>query len=457
MKNAFRIISMVLIILMLTACGTKTAVIPEEYVVIDSNTGYYKIPDYNAGNVPEIRTGIGNDSFQDYAPGSDGIFVLQFINKDDPSSLTKNDNPDKIPSVKKFNNKGKLLWTKKYDMPYKGGGSGKLAPYRDGFIVTVEKYPYNNSGQIITQKSCIIRCDKDGNILWRRDVDDYSGRMFSYLFITDDQNIVTIGNWKAEGGKQVSYDASEDIVFTKFDENGEMVMQKSFGGNDFENLLSAAYSKDIGFAVNYYTRMDSLSVNMLACFDEEFNEILSGYKGGEKEYHSAGSMVISNGYIYQTGVKFIDEVGGEQENFIMKLDKTGKVVWRENVKSNQIIMAAALNDGNLVICGDEGDENYISIIDCDGVTLYKSSAKKDNSWITLYPAEDGGFVSISRRNIKNIPQPLYVSSIWFDTETVAAKYDNKLNLIWRKTYDGYHDVMTQDFVYPTIDGKLMVE
>lgn len=455
MKNVFRFLSLGLIMAIFTGCSARSVAVPEGYVVIDSNNGYYKIPDYKAANVPEILTGIPDNSFQGYAPATDGLFILQFADKDDSTPQSKTGTTDKIPVVKKFNKNGKLLWTKRYVTSGLGDGSGKLAAYQDGFVLAVEKYPYN-MGQLTDQKGIIIRCDKEGNLLWQKEIEDYTGRMFSNLFITDAGDIVTIGNWKAEDGKQVAYDAPEDIVFTKFNDEGEMVLQKSFGNSDFENLLDAAYAKDIGFVLNYYTRIDSLPVNMLTCFDENFN-LVSIYKGAGKEHFGPESIIIADGYIYQAGVKYTEAAGDEQEDFLLKLDKTGRVIWREGSKSRVITAITLLNNGNLTVCGVEGDENYIRIIDPDGKTLFEATSKKDSAWTTLYPVKDGGFITIDRRIIRNIPQPAYLSSIWYDTEIMAARYDQELNLIWRKTYNRYIDVTTQDFVYPTIDGRLLVE
>ena len=73
------------------------------------------------------------------------------------------------------------------------------------------------------------------------------------------------------------------------------------------------------------------------------------------------------------------------------------------------------------------------------------------------PTSDGGFIIVSIRNIKTIPRPVYISSIWYDSETVVTKYDKGYKVEWRKTYDGIKDAVGFDRVLPLSDGSVVLE
>jgi hypothetical protein len=50
--------------------------------------------------------------------------------------------------------------------------------------------------------------------------------------------------------------------------------------------------------------------------------------------------------------------------------------------------------------------------------------------------------------IKTVPQPAYISSIWYDTEVTATRYDNRLDMVWRKTFDRYKNTREPTWFIP---------
>jgi hypothetical protein len=70
---------------------------------------------------------------------------------------------------------------------------------------------------------------------------------------------------------------------------------------------------------------------------------------------------------------------------------------------------------------------------------------------------DGGVITIGMQNIKALPQPAELNSIWYDTETIVSRLDASLNVQWRKVYDKHKNVNVRDIAVPLDSGVVIIE
>lgn len=98
-----------------------------------------------------------------------------------------------------------------------------------------------------------------------------------------------------------------------------------------------------------------------------------------------------------------------------------------------------------------GKAGVINCYEKDGKKLLAFEA---DCYGDIKPTDDEGFIIVSVRNIKTVPQPAYISSIWYDTETVVTKYDKNFKIEWRKTYDNIKNAVGLDMVLPLRDGSV---
>ena len=457
-KSCVMYILLIVLLSLISACSSFNSenINDSGYTAVKSDTGYYKIFDYNKRKVKEIHTGMSDSDFRENVPVSDGFYVRQWIKKDDAGGETHSDSKIMVPVLKRYDKYAALLWTKTYDIPGMNGGACSLAEYPDGgFILAIERWPFSDKNHTVYPESFVLRCDKNGKIIWKKSVENFSGAMLSNLVVTEKGEIITVGTWMYKDGKQVKAGVDSDLVFMKFSPDGDVLLQKNFGENGNESLPKALYSDDTGLVVYYYVSADSKPTNKLVCFNKDFDEKWK-YVFDEKEYPTSYQLFISGGFIYQAGVKISGAAGEKQEYFFMKFDKEGNIIWRDRSMSRSITAVTLLNGGNIAIAGTEGKNNYIDIINTDNIKLYSITDRKCTA-TSLYPLDDGGLTAVSVRNIKTVPQPVFASFIWYDTETVASRYGRDLTLVWRKTYDKYKGIMKTDFVYPAKDGNLLVE
>jgi hypothetical protein len=151
--------------------------------------------------------------------------------------------------------------------------------------------------------------------------------------------------------------------------------------------------------------------------------------------------------------------------FIMKIGNNGAKQWETAPDGDgdyAVICTAALADGGFAASINRYEESdnargvYLATYDANGKQMQKIKLPNEIPG-AIQPLQDGGLITIGTQNISTLPQPAYLSSIWYDTETIATKYDSSLNIVWRKIYDKYKNSIRCDVVVPTADGKVIVE
>ncbi|MHB8125349.1 MAG: hypothetical protein ACYDEJ_06825 [Desulfitobacteriaceae bacterium] len=304
--------------------------------------------------------------------------------------------------------------------------------------------------------------------LWRRDFGDYSGDLLRHLFLTENNEIIAVGRWLSENGKQTSAGAA-DIVVTKLAEDGRVMQQKGFGGSDFDNLRFAQYDKMLGIIIHGTTVSkhgdfgigeDLPYADFVAEIDENltFQWVVQAKAG---EHFVDGQIAPADGFVYVLGYHQ-SEVGtlgiAAPAGFLIQLDKNGNTVWKRSELYTGLWggSLSILQNEDIVMAAGQQNQGTILILDKYGRETKRIQDLKYNA-NRIIPTEDGGFIIIATREIENIPQPAYASTILFDTELIAAKYTNDYEVEWRKTYDKHKDRVGLDYVFPLDNGKMIVE
>jgi hypothetical protein len=217
---------------MLGACqsqNVKVQTIGEGMINLNHETGYFKLQDYESDRVKAISTGIADSRFLACAQTGDGTLVLYRAGEEGAETVS-------LPTVRKYDSQGNMSWEKDFDIPEMDGGSGKLIPMDDGFLLTLSRWPYTQQSEMVYPKHHLIRCDGEGSILWHEALDSYSGEFIQQVFVTDSDEIVTVGCWNYANGEQTA-DAPSDLVLMRFNENGKCFSRKVSG----ETILNGSF------------------------------------------------------------------------------------------------------------------------------------------------------------------------------------------------------------------------
>lgn len=428
------------------------------------DTNYVRLDDINPSAVTEIKLGFNINTY-DYMikETMDGFLCGQLVSTLPMVSVVTKDTKY-IPEIRKLDKNGNILWKKEYDYKTYSGKLNNLLVYPDNsFLFSIRTYPYSNG--YLFEKSLIIKCDKDGKELWRKEFDDYTGSLLHNLFLTGNDEIIAVGQWRTKAGKQDQNAAEDDIVVTKLDRDGNVLDQKGFGGSDFDTINTAEYDRELGIIINGRTQSsdgdfainkDRSHADFAACIGESLNLKWVAH-GNENESFIYDQLGLSEGSTYVLG-SLNNGSGAPVTGFLVKLDKNGNRVWTKSQLYTGLWgrVLSILENGDIVIGAGGQNQGIIVILDKGG------SEKKRFEDLKFAPnritkTSDGGFIVTATMDIKTVPQPLYVSSIWFDTELVAVKYSSAYTIEWRKTYDAHKGTKDLDFALPLESGKIIIE
>lgn len=231
----------------------------------------------------------GGDTGFVITPSSDGGFLLTglldaFASGGEGKTLHPGGNYWMI----KISANGTKEWSKHYggfftDTPY-----GAVQTEDNGFIIvgssdSYETDIFNNLG---TYDFWIIKISQTGELVWTK---NYGGsRIDEARAITPsgDGNYIITGDTRSDDQFVLENKGSADLWMMKITPNGELIWEKSFGGNDFDVARSVILTSDNGFLIS-------------------------------------GSSKSSNGNV--TGNK------GGNDAWIIKTDNEGEMLWQKSV------------------------------------------------------------------------------------------------------------------------------
>ncbi|MFN9301353.1 MAG: SBBP repeat-containing protein, partial [Candidatus Kapaibacterium sp.] len=359
--------------------------------------------------------------------------------------------------IQKLDKNGNFLWAKSFGGDGLDGGTSITIDtmgnvYTTGyFIDTVDFDPGPDSMKISAVglwDSFIQKLDKNGNFLWAKSFGGNS-EIYSFVLAIDAEgNVYTSGDFTdsikfdpGTGVKNLSAKGGEDVFILKFNDKGNLLWAKSFGGKSTDYSQSIAFDDkgnvytigSFSEAVDFNIGNDTVKISAVGAsdiyiqkMDADGNFIWAKSFGG-KSYDGASSIAIDNkGNIFTTGsfresVDFDSGPGvanlsaiGESDIFIQKLDENGNFLWAKSFGGN-------LNDGGSSIVIDTVGDVFTTgslrgTVDFDPVTDVKNLTSVGSTDIfvhkmkqtatgvadmgngidiSLYPNPSNGFIHIA--------------------------------------------------------------
>ena len=250
----------------------------------------------------------------------------------------------------------------------------------------------------------IVRLDISGNLIWEKSLGGNNPDCAFSIEQTIDGGFIIAGYSASNNGDVTGNHAYDDYWVVKLDELGNLEWEKSFGGSDFEEANSVQQTTDGGF-------------------------IIAGWAG------STDGDVTGN--------------HGHYDYWIVRLDVNGNLLWQKCLGGGKydwansilqtidggFIVAGASESTNGNVTGNHGDYDYwILKLTEDGHVMWKKSFGGSlYDWASsIRQTSDGGFViaGISSSNDGDISGN---HGCW-DYEII--KLDQSGNLIWQKSLGG---------------------
>ena len=283
---------------------------------------------------------------------------------------------------------------------------------------------------------------------------------------TKDLGYIVAGNKEIEG--TTDYDA----WILKFDKNGYLNWQKTFGESGYKDILySIQQTKDEGYIATgyhsvYQTKKDQYEITLNS--DSWILKLdLKGTVEWEKTFEKSEKEDIlysiqqttDDGYI-TVGFTFVNQYIGlesyieySESALILKLDSKGTVEWEKTFEGSgygSVHSVQQINDGNYIVAGETKSKestNYnkwIFKLDQNGKLIWeKKIGDDDNKLFSIQQTKDLGYIAAG------------ISETYNGIEAWISKLDNNGNTKWNKKFSGKDNYLANS-VQQTKDGGYIV-
>ena len=347
-----------------------------------------------------------------------------------------------------------------------------------GFIVTgywnstgIEGLPNKGSYDVI-----IVKYNKDGNMLWQKSWGGNKAEMFCGILETQDGGFIGYGWSHSTDIVGLPNKGGQDAIIVKYDKDGNMLWQKSWGGNDKDYPKSIIQTQDGGFIVSGFSESTDIEGlpnkgsedGIIVKYDKDGNMLWQKSWGGSDDDFFSGIRqtqddgFIVYGYSDSTDIEGLPNKGGT-DAIIVKYDKDGNLLWQKNWGGNSYDKFSEIlqtQDGGFIVCGysestdieglpNKGESNAIIVkYDKDGNLLWQKNWDGNGieAFFDILQTQDGGFIvsGYSRStDIEGLPNK-------GELDAIIVKYDKDGNLLWQKNWggngiEGFLDILqTQD-------------
>lgn len=275
-------------------------------------------------------------------------------------------NDGKEAFILKYDKDGELIWEKFYQV-LTDTLFNKVKETSDGYIVVGSSiYANNELGNHTTGGGIIVKYDKDGNLLWHNNHGGTKSGSFSDLAIANDNSIYVVGK-----------DGADYANLVKFSADGSYVWHKNYGYTDSFGFGGVAYLNDYLYVVGSKkilpvgtTDNDDRSTSntdaVLIKYDLDGNILFEKSFGGSSfERYNSILLYQNNFYVvghicsHDAGLKVTSDEKNEMSGLIVRYDINGNILKKE-------------------VLGGSNNDNLTSIA-TDGVSFYTVGYSNSNN------------------------------------------------------------------------------
>ncbi|MHB8964201.1 MAG: hypothetical protein ACYC5K_13725 [Saccharofermentanales bacterium] len=394
---------------------------------------------------PEITSEIVDENLL-----SDGIMTGDGYLKIRKSVNDTAENSVKESVIVKFDLAGKVVWEKEFLYDYEKQTIENITATDDGgFLFTVSSYIYGQSHSWTKVEIVLIKCNKNGDILWRNEYDKTYAASFIQIAETETGDILIIGN-------KINYYADTDgyksisIHLLKLDSNGKKRTEKTYGGSSGQNTFghNAEYIDHVGFValISSQTTDGPFAVESgdnIGSFMIMFNSELgiAWLKKLSTEYYSNEVCILSNGIYLSKAINTTDGKTTVNRSLMTKIDFEGNILWENKMDSHEMIKNSSKEPRIALIHRDEVNSATTKVITMDAEDCVQEISLKLNTrdWIQEIFFKDDYFIAISIHltDLLTLHGPL--DGAVYARELVYSGYDYQGRLLWRRVSASLED------------------
>lgn len=295
----------------------------------------------------------------------------------------------------KMDGGGNVLWQKTIGGDGFESALGVIGDAEGGLIVVGKRRVPPD----IIFDAWIMRLDGGGDIVWQKTVGGNSDEWAGSAAMTGEGSIVVAGETRSY------YATAGDMLVMKLDPHGEILWQKHIGGHDNEHVSSLATCADGSIiAVGSTRSFGAGEYDMwIVKLDDSGNVLMQETLGGSSNDLASSVIESREGDVVIAGgtVSFGE---GNGDMWIVRLDSVLEVSWQKTIGAFGGDVANALvesRDGRLVVAGQSNssgygeDDMWLAGLDRDGSVLWHKGMGGSGSELVfaITGSGDGGIVA----------------------------------------------------------------
>ena len=327
--------------------------------------------------------------------------------------------------------------------------------------------------------SIIMKVDKNGNIIWIKNIGGLSVDGFKSVVETPDGGYIAVGNSASRDGMYDGKNIGEqDGTIVKFDSNGNVEWIKNIGGtkNDYLERVTQisdgnyvavgrSNSNDVQLEGKHYGSTEHQD-GLVVKFDIEGNILWEKNIGGSYDdaltsvdkTFDGGSIVA--GYSKSNDFDFTGKHNGLTETYdgvVIKLDASGNTEWVKNLGGtsvDQINSIKFIENEGYIIAGNsaskDGDLQSKNYGDLDGI-IGKMSMDGNIEWIKniggtnteyfneIIVTSDGGYAIAGTTSSKDRDFKYSLDNPESGVDGFIIKLSSDASIEWSRRYDGNNE------------------
>ena len=359
----------------------------------------------------------------------------------------------------------------------------KILETENGFIA-IYNFGYDEEGDFISEKAHVVKYDNNKKE-WLKSIDGNGIDYFQDMILFEDNSIAVIGTFTSTDIESLENKGSEDGFITKYDKDGNMLWQKSWGGSGWDTFNKIYSTEDDGIIVIggfQSTDIEGLVKEnkydwdqMIIKYDKDGNMLWQKSWGGSDYDHFEELFFLKDGSFIsraRTYSKDIDGLVNEGKSYedgvIIKYDKDGNMLWQKSLGSyarnikftdneSMIIVGVLYSEKGNGLISKGGADAIIFKYDKDGNMLWQKSwgGNFDDSFYDLILLKDESIIAVGEFASTDIDGLVNEGNQYYD-DIILVKYDEDGNMLWQKSWGGNNDESLKHVVSTKKDEFIVI-
>ena len=225
----------------------------------------------------------------------------------------------------------------------------------------------------------IMKLDENGNVLWQKTYGGNDTDVARALAITAEGDIMVVGYTFSSGA------GSADAFLLKLDENGDIIWQKTYGDSNWNGAFDVDVTPEgrIVIVGNSKSSVNDYDVWVLE-IDSNGNVLWQKTYGGSNRESATGVVADADGQVIVAGET--ESFGaGSRDAWVLKIGKTGDIVWQKTYGGEGLDSAKNVDlalDGSIIIVGET--ESFRKTAAGSNLWLMKISQEGNIVWERVF-------------------------------------------------------------------------